>query len=131
MKDDYWPVWFRISLSAVCFLGGVYMLAVDRPFFAGFLFVAAVVGLVGAWHSRRQRSGSAHVGRAAGQQVDLTRKVAAILVAAFGALAIGAIVFLVNADGNITAYVVGGAILVMALYVVLAAITGEKKSPSP
>ena len=130
MKDAYWPVWFRISLSVVCFLGGLYTLAVDRPFLAGFAFVAAVVGLMGAWYSARQRSGYAHVGRAAGQKVDLTRRVAAILVAAFGALAIGAIVFLVNADGNITAYILGGAVLVMALFAVITAITGEKKSSS-
>ncbi|MER7459897.1 hypothetical protein [Micromonospora sp. NPDC126480] len=102
--DDYWPAWYRIGLSVVCLLGGAYAIAVDRPYAAGFAFLAAVLGFVTA----RRRS------------AEPSRGMAALVAAGFVALATGAVVFLLNADGNVTAYVVGGVVLAIALFAVVA-----------
>ncbi|WP_422734409.1 hypothetical protein ACN26Y_05140 [Micromonospora sp. WMMD558] len=109
-KDDYWPAWYRISLSVVCLLGAVYAIAVDRPYLAGFAFLAGIMGLVVA---RRRPAG-------AGQPAGSSRVAGAVAAVGFAALAVGAVVFLLDADGNVTAYVVGGVVLAIALYAVVA-----------
>ena len=43
-------------------------------------------------------------------------------------IAVGATLMLINADGNITAYIVGGAILALTLYVIASVMVNWKKA---
>ncbi|MGC4759806.1 hypothetical protein [Micromonospora trifolii] len=57
------------------------------------------------------------------------RGVLVILVALLGAL--GSTLMIVNADGNLTAYLVGGVLLLLALYAVASALLRWKQATNP
>ncbi len=109
-KADHGPPWYPILLSVLCFLGAASAIAVDRPYTAGFSLLAGVAVLVGA---RLQRGRS-------GEPAQPSRATGFLVAAGFTVVAVGAIVFLLNADGNVTAYLVGGVVLAIALYAVVA-----------
>ncbi|MCZ7420174.1 MULTISPECIES: hypothetical protein [unclassified Micromonospora] len=127
MKNSYGPVWLWIVLSVACFSTGLYAFTVDHPYLFGLALIAALAAIVMAYRAASRRRGLGLVGREAGQAVDLTNRVAVVLVIAFGLLAVASSVFMVVADGNLSAYILGGAVLVVALFAVITAVTGEKK----
>ncbi|GAA3735500.1 hypothetical protein GCM10022379_01300 [Micromonospora maritima] len=54
-----------------------------------------------------------------------------LLLVVSGLLAVGSALMILNADGNVTAYVVCGAILLLAVYVVISALLRWKQATNP
>lgn len=124
------PAWYSGMLGGICLAGGVWSAVVGSWVRAGFCFLTALLCAHGAWRARRVGDEPLTVQRARMSARSLRIR-AAIIVVVFTLLAVASTVFLVRADGNVTAYVVGGLILALSLYVAVAVLVRWRKVTRP
>ncbi|MGW0505064.1 hypothetical protein [Micromonospora sp. NPDC003241] len=125
-ESGRYAFWYHVILALVCTGGGILLLNLGYR-------TSAVVALVGAtaWLGMAVRS--VRDTETAGSDVEegdrntmQGRKASTLVISIL--IAVGATLLLVNANGNITAYIVGGAILAIVLYVIVSVMVNWKKA---
>ncbi|MDP9796780.1 ABC-type protease/lipase transport system fused ATPase/permease subunit [Catenuloplanes nepalensis] len=124
---DSWPFRHRVAVGVICALGGIAQFFLGYPGHAVLTLLGAVAWFGGAyWQHRSRETGTT---RSASRRSLQARGVALIVGSAV--VAAGAGLVIANAGGNITAYVMGGVLLAVALYCIVSALVNWKKATTP
>lgn len=119
-----------LLLAVLCAGGALFLGATGYRSYA----VASLLGAVAwSWVSVRDlRSPNGGGGEEGGMPASRTMQIRGVLLILVAALvAVGSALLILNADGNVTAYLIGGVLLLLMMYIIISALVRWKQATHP
>ncbi|MER5457506.1 hypothetical protein ABT008_22280 [Micromonospora sp. NPDC002389] len=118
--------WYHVILALVCAGGGILLFSLGYRTYPVVALVGATAWLGMAVRSARDTETAGSDVEEGGRNTMQGRKALTLVISIL--IAVGATLLLANANGNITAYIVGGALLAIVLYVIVSVMVNWKKA---